>query len=119
MCTAHRVPLLAHRRPFEQGVERRAQRLAPVRETVLHLGRNLVVDRPLDDAIVLQLAQLLREHLLRDFRDCALQVGEAQYPATEQVKQDQQLPAAFEEFEGVFYTLRSGNRRQISTLTFW
>lgn len=76
------------------------------------------MDSPLDDSIGFQLAKLLREHLLRDRRNRAFQVGESQDPAAEEMKQDQQLPAAFEKTEGLLDTLRSGNRCVFRALTF-
>src|SRR5437867_10599140 len=54
----------AQRGPFEQGVEHRAQRLSPLRQTVLHLRRNLVMNDPADDYVDCRLAKLLDEHLL-------------------------------------------------------
>lgn len=71
----------------------------------------------MDDSIGFQLAKLLREHLLRDRRNCALQIRESQDLAAEEMKQDQQLPAAFEITEGLLDTLRSGNRCVLWTLT--
>jgi len=56
--------LFAQRGPFEQGVERWAQRLSPLRQAVLHLRRNLVMDDPADDSVSFHLAKLLDEHLL-------------------------------------------------------
>ena len=42
---------LAQRRPLQQGVERRAQRLSPVASGILDLGRHLMVDDPADDPV--------------------------------------------------------------------
>ena len=75
------------------------------------------MDYPMDDPIGFQLAKLLREHLLRDRRNCALQIRESQDLAAEEMKQDQQLPAAFEITEGLLDTLRSGTRCVLWTLT--
>ena len=69
-----------------------------------------MVDDSPDDSIDFQLAKLLREHLLGNLRDCTLQVGEAQHLAAEEMKHDQQLPAAFEELERMLDTLRGRNR---------
>src|SRR5258706_10177086 len=69
--------------PFQQGIERWAKLLSPVREAILHLWRNLVVDCSLDDAVSLQLTKLLREHLLRNCRNRAFEVGKAQNLAAE------------------------------------
>jgi hypothetical protein len=70
------------------------------------------VDDSPHDAVGLQLAKLLREHLLGDRRNRTLEVREAQDLAA------QQLPAAFDEFEGLLYALRSGDLRVLSALTF-
>lgn len=76
------------------------------------------MDYPLDNSIGLQLAKLLREHLLRDRGNRALQVRESQNLAAKEMKQDQQLPAAFEKTEGLLDPLRSGNRCVFRALTF-
>src|SRR4029077_10852058 len=49
--------------PFQQGVECRTERLPPIRQAVLHLRRNLMVDKPPHDAVSLHLPQLLNQHL--------------------------------------------------------
>lgn len=107
----------AHLRPLEQGVERRAKRLAPGREAILHLRRHLVVDGSAHNSVGFQLAELLRQHLLRNRRNRTLQVGEAQNLATEQMKQDQQLPPAFDEFERLLDAVRRGERSVFTPLT--
>ena len=91
--------------PLRDGVQHRAQCLAPRRETVLHLGRYLRIDFTHDDAIAFHAAKLLAEHLLRDIGNGSLQVGEAQHLATEEMKQDDELPASFEQTEGCFHVL--------------
>ena len=55
--------------PFQQGVQRRAERLPPLGEAVLHFRRHLRVDLSGHDAIRLHLAQLLGEHFLGDVGD--------------------------------------------------
>ena len=45
--------------PLQKSVERRTQRLSPICEAVLHLGRDLVMNEAPDDAISFHLAQLL------------------------------------------------------------
>jgi len=107
----------AHLRPFEQCVERRAQRLAPSREAILHLRRHLVVDDSSHDSVGFQLAELLHEHLLRDRRYRTLQVGEAQNLAAEQMEQDQQLPPALDELERLLDAVRRGKWSVFVTLT--
>ena len=75
------------------------------------------MDYPLDDSIGFQLAKLLREHFLRDRRNRTLQIRESQNLAAEEMKQDQQLPTAFEKTERLLDTLRGGNRCVFRTLT--
>ena len=73
------------------------------------------MDYPLDDSIGFQLTKLLREHLLGNRRDRAFHVGESQDLAAEEMKQDQQLPAAFEKTEGLLDTLRSVENEQFDS----
>ena len=96
--------------PSEQCIECRAQRLAPGRDSILHLRRNLGVNGSFDDPIGFQLAKLLREHLLRNLRNRAFQVGESQHLAAEQMEQDEHLPAAVEQLEGVLDASRCRQR---------
>jgi len=65
------------------------------------------VDCSLDDAVGLQLTKLLREHLWGNRRNRTLQVGKAQNFAAEQMKQDQELPAALNEPECLLDASRS------------
>jgi hypothetical protein len=72
----------------EPTLERWAQRLSPLRQAVLHLRRNLVMDDPADDSVGFHLAKLLDEHLLGNGGNRSTQVREAQHVATEEMKQD-------------------------------
>src|SRR3981081_45481 len=91
--------------PLQDGVQRRTQCLTPRRETVLHLGRYLGIDFTHDDAIGFHAAKLLAEHLLRNIGNGSLQVRKAQHLATEEMKQDDELPASFEKTEGRFHVM--------------
>src|ERR1700752_3761386 len=82
--------------PREELVERRAQGLPPVGQVVLDLRRHLCVDDARDDAVALELPKLLDQHLLRDGRNRALEIREAQLPAAEEMEQDHELPATFQ-----------------------
>jgi type II secretory pathway predicted ATPase ExeA len=64
-----------------------------------------------------QLAELLRQHLLGDRGYRALEVGEAQNLAAEQMEQDQQLPPAFDELERLLDAVRRGKRSVFVSLT--
>ena len=58
-----------------------------------------MVDDPLDNAVALQLPELLDQHFLRDRRDGPLKIGEAKYLPAEQVEENHKLPATFQELE--------------------
>jgi len=75
------------------------------------------MDYPLHDAVGLQLTKLLREHLLGNCRNRAIQVGKAQSFAAEQMEEDQQLPAALDEPECLLDALGNGYWRVLRTLT--
>jgi hypothetical protein len=47
------LKVLARRSPLEQLVERRAERLAPIGQTVFDSGRHLVMDDPANNAVAL------------------------------------------------------------------
>ena len=83
-------------RPREELVERRAQGLPPLGQVVLDLRRHLGVDDARDDAVALELPKLLDQHLLRDGRNRALEIREAQLPAAEEMEQDHELPSTFQ-----------------------
>jgi hypothetical protein len=63
---------------------------------VFDLWRHLRVDDPRNDAVALELAKLLDQHLLRDGRNRALEIREAQLPAAEETEKDHELPATFQ-----------------------
>jgi len=76
------------------------------------------MDDPADDAVGFHLAKLLDEHLLGNGGNRSTELREAQHVATEEMKQDHQLPAALENLESVFNATRGGSRRQLIALTF-
>src|SRR6185295_5426019 len=80
-------------------------RLTPWRKTVLYSGRHFRISLAHDDAIRLHSAKLLAKHLLRDIRNCTLQIGKAQHFATEQMKEYDEFPASFENTKGCFHVL--------------
>src|SRR6267142_2770610 len=106
-------------RPLQKLVERRAKRLAPVGQAVFHLGRHLIVNDAAHDAIAFHLAQLLSEHLLRDARNCPLQLREALHLPTEQSEEDLELPSTLEEPQRVLDPQGSRFRGVLLALTFW
>lgn len=77
----------------------------------------MVNDAP-HDAVIFQLPELLNEHLLRDTRNCPLQIGKAKNPAAEKMEQDHKFPSAFEKFQSLFDTFRRGIPRVSMFLTF-
>ena len=95
--------------PCQQSIERRTKGLSPFGEVIFDLRRNRRVHDSRDDAVPLQLTKLLRQHLLRDARDRALQIREAKGLAAEEMKEDHELPAALQHSDRV---LNSGGRRR-------
>jgi hypothetical protein len=76
-----------------------------------------MVDDPLDNAVALQLPELLDQHLLRDRRDGPLKIGEAKYLPAEQVEENHKLPATFQELERLLNASRGGGWRVFVLLT--
>ena len=105
------------RGPFEQRVERRAHRLSPLGQVVFDLGRHLRIDGAADDAVALELAELLDQHLLRDGRDRSLQLREAQDAAREEVEDDHHLPAPLQDAERALDAARRHVGRDVFELT--
>jgi hypothetical protein len=97
--------------PSQELVESRTERLAPLREVVLDLRRDFRVHNPRDDAVSLQLPKLLGQHLLRDARNRALEVGEAQGLTAEEVEEDHELPATIHPSNGLLDPGGSRRRR--------
>ena len=71
-----------------------------------------------DHAVGFEVPQLLRQHLLGDLRNRALQIREAQHLAAEEVKQDQQFPAAVDELQRLLDAFRRRERRVLGAVTF-
>src|SRR5687768_13414990 len=111
------MKLLARGRPLQHLVERRAERLAPVGEAIFDLWRYLVMDDPAHDAVPFQLPQLLDQHLLGDRWDGAFELRKAQHVAIEQMKQNDELPSAFENPQHLLYALRRRGGRVTPILT--
>ena len=64
-----------------------------------------------NNTVTLHLTQLLDQHLLRDGRDSAFEIGESQQLASKQVEQDHKLPSPFENLECLLDTIgRRGGR---------
>src|SRR5579884_2774549 len=64
-------------RPLRERGDGSAQRFSERREFVLDARRDFRVNRALDQAVAFEIAQRLREHLLRDAADHAAQLVEA------------------------------------------
>ena len=65
-------------------------------------------DRPADDAVLLQLPELLDQHLLRHRGNRALELGKAQHATAEEMEENHQLPSAFEQLERFLDALGRG-----------
>ena len=75
--------------PRQESVECWAERLPPLGEVILNPRRNLRVDDARDDVVLLQLPELLGQHLLRDPINRALQVGKSKPLAAKEMEEDQ------------------------------
>jgi len=82
------------RRPLGERVEERGEAAAERADVVLDAGRDLRVVRAGDQAVALQLAQALGEHLRRDHPDPPLQLDEPLPPVLVQRPQDRRRPPA-------------------------
>jgi hypothetical protein len=60
--------------------------------------------------ISFHLPKLLDKHFLRYCRDRPFEVGEAQHFAAEEMKKDDELPAALQNFERILDTLSGADR---------
>jgi len=76
-----------------------------------------MMDDPLNDAVVLQLPELLNQHLLRDRRYGPLKIGETKHLPAEQMEENHQLPAALQKLEGLLNAAGGGRRRVFVLLT--
>src|SRR5579871_911499 len=79
-------------RPLRERAERTAEGAAERRELVLHARLNLRVDGPLHQSVALEVAQRLRQHLLRDAADHAPQLVEAAVLSLGQDADNQRRP---------------------------
>jgi len=76
-----------------------------------------MMDDPPHDPVVLHLAKLLDQHLLRDRGYRPFQIGKAKHVAAEQMEKDQELPSAFEKPERLLDSAGRGDRRVRTLLT--
>jgi hypothetical protein len=102
--------------PRQEFVERRTERLPPLREVILDLRRDLSVHNARHDAVPLQLPKLLGQHLLRDARNRALEVGEAQRLTAKEMEEDDELPATIQLSNGLLDP-SGGRRGRVCALT--
>ena len=72
---------------------------------------------PADDAVLLHLAELLDQHLLGDRRDRPFQLRKPEQLSAEQIEQDHQLPAAFENLQRPIDAAGGSRRRVLLDLT--
>ena len=109
--------LIALGGPFEKRIESRAKCLTPVGQAVFDLGRDLMMNDAANDPVGFHLAKLLDQHLLRDRRDRALQLGESKHLSAKQMEKDHELPSPFQNLERLLDAARSGDRRVLFALT--
>jgi len=102
--------------PSQEFVESRTERLPPLREVILDLRWDLSVHNARNDAVPLQLPKLLGQHLLRDARNRAVEVGEAQRLAAKEMEEDDKLPATIHPSDGLLDP-GSGRRGRVCALT--
>ena len=102
--------------PISERSEGVIERLAEWCERVLDSRWHLIVDLAVDDAIVLQLPELLGEHLLADPWQLAAQGTEAARLSTQR-PQDHRLPLAPDDVDGRLETAFEAARRHDPTLT--
>ncbi len=76
-----------------------------------------MVDDPPDNAVALQLPELLDQHLLRDRGYGPFKIGEAKQLPAEQMEENDQLPAALQKLESLLNAARSGGRCVLFLLT--
>ena len=62
--------------------------MSPLCQAILYLRGHLMVDEPTDNAVALQLPELLYQHLLGNRGYCALKIGEAKHLPAEQMEED-------------------------------
>src|SRR5260370_22747962 len=102
--TDHRAPSVfrASICPFQDCVQRWTERLSPFGQSVFHLRWNLRICGAMHNAVGLHALQLLPQHLLCDAGNCALKVGKTHNLAPEELKENDELPSAFEQTQRRF-----------------
>jgi hypothetical protein len=70
-----------------------------------------MVDDPPDNAVALQLPELLDQHLLRDRGYCPIKIRKAKHPPAEEMEENHQVPAALQKLESLLNAARGGGRR--------
>ncbi|MGF6953338.1 hypothetical protein QF028_005843 [Neobacillus sp. B4I6] len=66
--------------PCTKRIQNPLQALAILTQLILNLRRNLIINNPINHAILLQLPQLLRQHFLRNIRHQPLQFTRPLFP---------------------------------------
>ena len=116
-CHRRATELVTRGGPPQHLVKGRTEGFTPICQAIFDLWRHLLVHDPADHTVILQLPQLLNQHLLRNRRDRALEFRETQQLAIKQVKQDDELLATFKNLERLLHPFGSGTRRVASILT--
>ncbi len=76
-----------------------------------------MVDDPPDNAVALQLSELLYQHLLRDRRYRPLKIGKTNHSPPEKMEENYQFPAALQKLESLLNTAGGGDWRVFVLLT--
>src|SRR6266852_931028 len=123
--TDHRTPSVfrASICPFQDCIQRWTERLSTFGQSVFHLRWNLGICGAIHNAVGLHAFQLLPQHLLCDAGNCALKVGKTHNLAPEEMKENDELPSAFEQTQRCF-NIGSGRGgcvalRHLASLTYF
>ena len=76
-----------------------------------------MMDDPLDNAVAFQLPELLDQHLLGDRGYRPLKIGKAKHLLAEEMKENNQFPAAFQKLEGLLDAAGGGRGCMFVLLT--
>src|SRR4029450_5928760 len=117
-CSAGCAAIASAAEPPIQGESRvRGTSPVPTWSGRIQLRRHLRVHSAVDDAVALELAELLDQHLLRHARNSFLQFGETQGAASEEMEHHHHLPAPLQHAERPLDAARRHVGGDVSQLT--